>query len=65
MHIHYYYGREIHPVETFGVMEVFMFPDYRKMGGPKYIVFHKNGKALESFRQKPAALRYAKQNQKG
>jgi hypothetical protein len=60
-----YCGRRVVHVETHGVMKVYSIPSYRSMGCPKYIVFHRNGRALEDFRRKPAAIKWAKENQNG
>jgi hypothetical protein len=64
-HIETYCGREILPVKTFGVMQAYSRPHYRSMGCPKYVVFHRDGRALEEFRTKRRALRWAAANQKG
>jgi uncharacterized protein (DUF2126 family) len=60
-----YCGRPIYPVETHGVMTVYERKGYRSMGCPKYVVFHQNGKALEEFRLRRKALRWARANQNG
>jgi hypothetical protein len=65
MHEETYMGERIVPVETFGVLQLYKMPTYRKMHHPKYIVFHKNGKALETFRRNRAAVSWAKRNQNG
>jgi uncharacterized protein (DUF2126 family) len=65
MHVETYCGREIYPVKTYGVMEVYERKGYRSMGCPKYVVFHQNGRALEEFRLRRKALRWARTNQNG
>ena len=60
-----YCGFPIYPVKTFGVMQVYERQGYRFLNCPKYVVFHDNGKALEEFRTKRKALKWAKDNQKG
>jgi hypothetical protein len=57
-------GRRVVHVETHGVMEVYCIPDYRKMSTSKYMVFHRDGRALAPFRQKRDAISWAKKNQK-
>jgi hypothetical protein len=60
-----YCGRRVTHVETHGVMEVYCIPDHRRMQVCKYMVFHRDGRALEPFRQKRGAISWAKKNQKG
>jgi hypothetical protein len=59
-----YCGFEIIPVKTFGVMTTYERLRYRSLGCPKYVVF-RNDIALEEFRTKRKALRWAKRNQNG
>ena len=56
---------EIYPVKTFGVMEVYTRRHYRVWHLPKYVVFHRNGRALEDFRTQRAAFKWAATNQNG
>jgi hypothetical protein len=65
MHDETYCGFPIYPVQAFGVLEVYERQGYRSLHCPKYVVFHVNGKALEEFRLKKSALRWAKANQNG
>lgn len=58
-------GHEIVPVVTKGVMEVYERVHYRKEGLPKYVVFHKDGRALEEFRGIRGALKWAEKNKGG
>lgn len=64
-HIETYCGFEILPVETHGVMQVYQRMHYRSLRAPKYIVFHQNGRALEEFRRRPKAIKWAQANQRG
>jgi len=54
----------IHPVKRFGVMEVYARRDYRAWQLPKYVVL-RGDRALEDFRTKQAAFKWAKANQNG
>jgi len=58
-----YCGRRVISVATYGVMEVYMIPTYRKMSVCKYMVFHKNGQAIEPAHTKREAIRWAKEHQ--
>ena len=60
-----YCGRPVTHVVTHGVMQVYVIPSYRSMGCPKYVVFHQDSRALETFRTKRKACVWAKNNQKG
>lgn len=52
------------PVKKFGIMTVYERTGYRSLGCPKYVVFRGDA-ALEEFKTKRKALRWAKDNQKG
>lgn len=65
MHEETFKGQSIYPVRVIGVMEVYQRQGWRSLGCPKYVVFHKNGKALEEFRRRRDAMRWATDNQNG
>lgn len=58
-------GAVIHPVASYGVMEIYSRQEYRSLHMPKYVVFHADGRALEEFRTLRKAQKWAKDNQKG
>jgi len=58
-------GVIVYRVAGYGVMEVYERQHYRSWHLPRYVVFHRDGRALEDFRTRRAALRWARQNQGG
>jgi hypothetical protein len=65
MHEETFGGIVVYTVKTFGVMEVCERQGYRKWHLPKYVVFHRNGRALEDFRTRRTAFKWAATNQNG
>lgn len=55
----------IYPVKSFGVLDVYRRQGYRQWRLPKYVVIRNTGAALEDFRTKRAAFKWARQNQGG
>lgn len=58
-------GHTIEPVKKIGLMEVYRRKDWRQWHMPKYVVFHINGRALEEFRLRKSALKWAEKNKNG
>jgi hypothetical protein len=58
-------GHVIVPVKKFGVLEVYRRWNYRMWHLPKYVVLNKGGRALEDFRTRRAAFKWAAANQNG
>jgi hypothetical protein len=58
-------GVVIEPVKTFGVMDVYLRKGWRRWRLSKYVVIRDTGEALEDFRTKRAAFKWAAANQNG
>jgi hypothetical protein len=65
MHTETYQSVVVYPVKTFGFMEVYERQHHRAWHLPRYVVFHRDGRALEDFRTRRAAFKWAKTNQSG
>jgi hypothetical protein len=50
---------------VFGVMHVYRRYGWRALRLSKYVVCHRDGRALEDFRTRRAAFKWAKENHNG